>query len=148
MRELELALSILVVILLGAVLVYASRRRRLLPATAGIIAALALGWGLAAQAVAVDYRDADGFVDCWPSCTAFQDGISATLFYGPVAAVLLLVTAIILYGYGRRRSGRPASRSSRVSCRPVSARANAPVSKPLARSARGARSRFPSLSRV
>ena len=98
-----------------------SRRRRLLPATAGIIAALALGWGLAAQAVAVDYRDADGFVDCWPSCTAFQDGISATLFYGPVAAVLLLITAIILYGYGRRRSGTPASRSS-CSMRPVTAR--------------------------
>lgn len=98
-------LSIVVVVLLAAGLVLADRRHRLLPAFAAILVALAVGWGLAARAVAVDYRDADGFVDCWPSCTALHKTVGATLFFGPVAAVLLLVVAAVLLA-ARRRTAR------------------------------------------
>jgi ABC-type Fe3+ transport system permease subunit len=103
-RELELVFSVLGVVLLGAGRAVAERRRRLLTACVGILAALAIGWGLAARAVAVDYRDADGGADCWPDCSPFQDAVWATLFYAPVAAVLLLVTATALYALRRRRS--------------------------------------------
>ncbi|MGH3022324.1 MAG: hypothetical protein ACRDNI_01590 [Gaiellaceae bacterium] len=103
-----LVLSSLVVVLLAGGLVLADRRQRLLAACIGILSVLAVGWVLAARAVAVDYRDADGFVDCWPYCTAFHMTIGATLFYGPVAAGLLLVVAVVLRA--RRRSS--AARSS------------------------------------
>jgi len=95
--------SILVVALLVAGLLFADRWGRLLPACAGILGSLAVGWVLAARAVAVDYRDADGFIDCWPSCTAFQKAVGATLFYGPVAAVLFLVVAALLLAVRRTR---------------------------------------------
>lgn len=107
--DVKLVFSVLVVVLLGAGLAVAERRRRLLVACVGILVALATGWGLAARAVAVDYRDADGAADCWPYCTPFQDAVWATLFYAPVAAVLLLVTATALYALRRRRSRSGAS---------------------------------------
>jgi hypothetical protein len=49
----------LVVALLVAGLLFGNRRGRLLPACAGILGLLAVGWVLAARAVVVDYRDAE-----------------------------------------------------------------------------------------
>jgi len=42
-----------------------------------MLMALAASRAAAAIAVRADYRDADGFVDCWPYCSTFQDVIGA-----------------------------------------------------------------------
>jgi hypothetical protein len=80
-------------VLLVAALVVAARRGHLPATLAVMLTVIAASWAAAAVAVRTDYRDADGFVDCWPYCSAFQDVIGGTLFYGPVAALVLLVTA-------------------------------------------------------
>jgi hypothetical protein len=85
--------SLILTVLLVAVLVVAARRGRLVAALVVMLIALAASWSIAVRA---DYRDADGFVDCWPYCSTFQDAIGGTLFYGPVAALVLLVAAGVL----------------------------------------------------
>jgi hypothetical protein len=96
--------SFILLLLLATALVVAARRGRLLAALVVILMALAASWAAAATAVRADYRDADGFVDCWPYCSTFQDVIGGTLFYGPVAALVLLVTAGMLLVRRRLRS--------------------------------------------
>jgi hypothetical protein len=49
--------------------------------------AVAAAWALATQLVRTDYRD--GFVDCWPDCTALQESVSWVLFLGLLAALAL-----------------------------------------------------------
>ena len=90
--------------MLIAGLVVAERRGRLLTAFAGMLASLGTAWGLALGAVANDYRDADGFVDCWPYCSPLQEAVGATLFYGPVAALLVILTTTVLAVLRRRRT--------------------------------------------
>jgi hypothetical protein len=36
------------------------------------------------------YRDADGFIDCWPSCTLLQDVVGFVLFASPILSVGVL----------------------------------------------------------
>jgi hypothetical protein len=98
--------SLILTVLLVAVLVVAARRGRLVAALVVMLMALAASWSVAAIAVRADYRDADGFVDCWPYCSTFQDAIGGTLFYGPVAALVLLVAAGVLLVRRRVRSAR------------------------------------------
>ena len=102
----RLVLGVLVAAAVVAVLVAASRRGRLFVAAAGLVGALAVAWILAAVAVRTDYRDADGFVDCWPYCSTFQNTVGATLVYGPLTAVLVLAIAALLVVLRRTRSGR------------------------------------------
>jgi hypothetical protein len=102
-----LLVSGLVVVLLGAALALADRRGRLLPALGALLGLLTIGWLLAARAVAVDYRDADGFTDCSFYCSAFQKAVGSALVLGPVAGVLLVVFSAVLVAarrYGPRRS--------------------------------------------
>jgi len=54
--------------------------------------------------VAIDYRDVDGFMDCWPRCTAWQDGVGFVVFAGPVMLVILLLGS--LAGWLARRGRR------------------------------------------
>lgn len=98
--------SFILAVLLVAALVAAARRERLLTTLAVLLTVLAASWAAAAIAVRADYRDADGFVDCWPYCSTFQDVIGGTLVYGPVAMLALLVTAGVLLVRTRRRSSR------------------------------------------
>lgn len=92
----RLAASLLVSLVLVAGLVFADRHRRLLAASGGSLTLLAVSWVLAALAVRADYRDADGFVDCWSYCSTFQDAVGVTLFFGPIAGTLVLLTTILL----------------------------------------------------
>ena len=95
-RVLVPIVSVLVVVAVIAGLVVAARLGHLFLASAGTLTALAGMWILALLAVRADYRDADGFVDCWPGCTAVHNAVGATLFYGPVAAVAVLIATAML----------------------------------------------------
>lgn len=80
-------------VILGAVLVAAWRRRRLGPIFVATVVLLAAAWALAAAAQAADFRDADGWVDCWPHCSLLQRAVGSTLVYAPIDAVLLAILA-------------------------------------------------------
>jgi hypothetical protein len=89
--------------LLGLVAIAIGERQgRLRSAVAACVLALGALWLAALAAVQTDWRDADGFVDCWPSCTLYQDTTGVILIWSPVAVpVWLGVAALFVW---RRRS--------------------------------------------
>ena len=91
----------------AVLLVFSWRRGRLGWAFLGITVALVGLWLAAAAAVRSDYRDADGYIDCWPSCSALQDGVGIALWWSPIAFVVLGVIAAVLAAVSgpRRHSG-------------------------------------------
>lgn len=92
------------VLLWLAVLVYAaSRRGRVGIAFLGIALVLLAAWVAARVAVDADYRDADGFADCWPGCTLFQDAVGLAFWYLPILLVALGLVAAVLAAMTRRR---------------------------------------------
>ena len=101
-----LVIALLTLAGLGSFLCLAWRHNRLAPAFMAVTAGSALLWGLAFTAIWTDYRDADGFLDCWPSCTAFQVAIASTFWYGAVMFLVLGVFAVALGAItARRRRG-------------------------------------------
>jgi hypothetical protein len=62
---------------------------------------LVVAWAVAVVVVTADYRDADGFIDCWPRCTAVQDVVSTVLWASP--ALLLILLGSRLAGWMTRR---------------------------------------------
>jgi hypothetical protein len=66
----------------------------------GLLAAL---WGLAALAVSTDWRDADGYVECWPNCSPVQDTVGVLFLVAPAAAVFLALSALITWLIRRPR---------------------------------------------
>ena len=95
--------------LVPAAAVYVGWRRGRFALTVGIVsAALLVLWGLSGLAVETDYRDADGLVDCWPSCSAFQDAVRLG-FVGvlPVLVSLALLAGVLaLVSLRRERAAR------------------------------------------
>jgi len=64
-------------------------------------------WLLTEAAIRTDYRDADGHIDCWPHCTALQDGVGALHVLAPVTLLaLILVMAALIVRYASRRVRR------------------------------------------
>jgi hypothetical protein len=57
-----------------------------------IVAGLTLSviWAGAAVLIATGVRDLDGFMDCWPGCTALQEVVGFAFFAGPAMLVVLL----------------------------------------------------------
>jgi hypothetical protein len=72
----------------GALLYWSHRRGRLLAVSLVLFVLATVASGLAYAAVETDYRDADGWVDCWPDCTPLQDATAFGLFLGPPVAVV------------------------------------------------------------
>jgi len=66
--------------------------------------ALVLGWMAAAVVTVADPRNSGGFMDCWPRCTAWQDGVGFVVFVVPALFVVLLLAS--LAGYAARRVRR------------------------------------------
>lgn len=64
---------------------------------------LAACFVLALSAQATDFRDADGWIDCWPSCSGVQRATGAGLSYVPALGVLLSLAMIVLTLARRRR---------------------------------------------
>jgi hypothetical protein len=68
--------------------------RRGLPLVVAV-AALAAAFVTAAVLIAQDYRDADGWVDCWPNCSTLQTGVGVTFIWG---GALLVVAGLASLG--------------------------------------------------
>ena len=65
---------------------------------------LLVAWLTSTVLIATGYHDADGFMDCWPYCTALQEITEFALFYCPV--LLVLLAAGRLAGWMTRRVKR------------------------------------------
>jgi hypothetical protein len=99
----------LVLVVAPGVVVYAGwRRERFELAFAGAVVALLGVWGASALAIETDYRDADGYMDCWPSCTAYHHAVGVAFWL--TIPVLVLLTAASAVGVAvsalRRRAAR------------------------------------------
>lgn len=83
--------------LLGLVVIaFGARRERLRLALASCVLALAVLWSATLAAVETDWRDADGFIDCWPHCSLYQDAVGAILIGTPVVLLVWLGGAGLL----------------------------------------------------
>jgi hypothetical protein len=69
------------------------RRRLVLATTLGLLLAF---FALAYAAKEADFRDADGWIDCWPSCSALQVATGVGVTYVPVGGLLLAAATIVL----------------------------------------------------
>ncbi len=94
-------LGILVALGLGAI-AFGAKRNRLGLALAVSVLVLAGFWFATVTAYYTDWRDTDGFVDCWPNCTTSQDASAAILVGAPIVLVAWLAAALLI----RRRRGR------------------------------------------
>ena len=88
-------LTVLLVAVPG-VLLYAGWRcgRRVLGVAAATLALLGV-WGASLLAIGTDYRDADGHMDCWPRCTAYQEAVGVA-FWGALPALGLVIVSTVL----------------------------------------------------
>lgn len=85
-------------------LLYAGWRRRWSGRAFLVMAVLLTGaWVLAVFAVDKDFHDADGWVDCWPSCSLLQRAVPIALFAGPVYLAVLAIVYRMLAIIGRPR---------------------------------------------
>lgn len=87
-----------------ALLIYRMWRRGRIGLTVlAVTAVIAAAWILARAAVRADYRDADGYVDCWPTCSALQDAVGLAIWYGPLLSIILGAFAAVLAAITRPR---------------------------------------------
>jgi hypothetical protein len=90
-----------------AALVAGARRGRLASAALTAAAVVAGLWLLAVLATSTGWRDADGWVDCYPSCSALQDATGTTLGVGILVGAGLIVVWLVAVVRGRRTSTPP-----------------------------------------
>jgi hypothetical protein len=102
-----------VLVSFALLLFLAWKRGRLGLTFIGVAVVLSLLWGLALAAIWTDYRDADGFIDCWPSCSHYQHTVEWAFWYGPVVFVVLGVFAGVLGTITARRESRSIARRPR-----------------------------------
>ncbi len=62
----------------------------------------ALAWA----AIVTDFRDADGFIDCWPHCTLRQGVVGTTVWWSPILRAALVVLTAAYLGLTSRRAKR------------------------------------------
>jgi hypothetical protein len=73
------------------------------------VALLATLYVAAIVLVETDYRDADGYTDCWPSCSALQDAVGLVFWLGGwllVLSGLFSLSALLVLALRRRRGNR------------------------------------------
>ena len=78
------------------VLYLAHRIGRLLAVALAMMFVAGTAVVLAFVAILRDFRDADGFIDCWPNCTAFQDVVGVTALGAPVVFVVALLAVVVV----------------------------------------------------
>jgi hypothetical protein len=109
MRRVEALLALALLIVVPGIALYAGWRRGRFAMAFGAVVAAVLGvWGASLLTIATDYRDADGHVDCWPHCTAYQKAIGGVFWYTiPLVTLLALASAgVVLVSRWRRRAAR------------------------------------------
>lgn len=94
-----------VVVAVAALLYIAHRRDHLVPFALALLALATGAFAFAYAANETRWRDADGWADCWPSCTAIQEATRWGLFLSP-GILLVVAFALVFGGVSRRRSKR------------------------------------------
>ena len=56
---------------------------------------LGLLWLLNFYAISTDWRDADGFIDCWPDCSFVQEAAAMIFWNTPIFIGVLLLVALV-----------------------------------------------------
>jgi hypothetical protein len=110
MRDWDEAMAAVFLLGLPVVLYVGWRRGRFAVAYLACVGVLLGLWGATLLAIEVDYRDADGHMDCWPSCTAFQEAVNGTFWLTlPLVALLTVVCGIVavVSAWRRRAAHRP-----------------------------------------
>jgi hypothetical protein len=92
---------------IAAALIWLVTRRRLALGVLGAIVVLDALWWIDVALLARDYRDLDGFVDCYPYCSAEQKVAGVVVSYTPLvmSAVLVGLLAVIVVRLWRGRPG-------------------------------------------
>jgi hypothetical protein len=99
-------------------LTFALRRLRPTHATSALLVlTVSLGalWILDYVVIATDYKDADGFSDCWPACSTLQDLVALVFWYGGALLVLTILFSLgaLAVALVRRRPGGNGHRRDR-----------------------------------
>ena len=91
-----------VLLAIAILFVFAYRRGVLLAVAVAIFVLACVASGLAYWAAATDYRDADGFIDCWPNCTAIQDATGWGVYLAPIVGIVAGIAAVAALVIRRR----------------------------------------------
>lgn len=83
----------------------AGRRGHLLAASLVTLLLLTVAWVVAKLAQDADYRDADGWIDCWPSCSPVQHAAGISLWVAPLVGLLVLLLTVVIFAIRRSRHG-------------------------------------------
>lgn len=59
-----------------------------------VVSGLLVAWSAALVLLQTDYRNASGFMDCWPRCTTLQHAVGLAFFWSPVMLVCVLIGAL------------------------------------------------------
>ena len=90
-------LIVALIVVASILLLYLAHRiGRLLVASLAMIGIAATAFVLALVAIERDFRDADGFMDCWPNCTLVQDVVGVTVFAAPIVFVAAVVAIVVV----------------------------------------------------
>src|SRR5688572_1270673 len=100
-------IAVLFLLTLGLVLYGGWRLRRLVIAFAIAMIMSTSLWAVAEAAIRTDYRDADGYGDCWPHCTPLQNGVGTINALAPITLVGLIVVTAVLIALARRQEHHP-----------------------------------------
>jgi hypothetical protein len=104
MHGLALAVTAVVVVGILVALLAANRHGHLLAAALPTLLLLAIAWAIAKVAQDADYRDADGWVDCWPSCSRVQHAVGVSLWIGPLVGLLIVAVVVVATVIRRTRA--------------------------------------------
>ncbi len=108
-----IVLSVCVTSVLLSLLAWRARRGRAWGTLPAAVTILTVAWIANLGLIESDYRDADGLMDCWPSCSGFQDLLRTVFFTAPpLTALLGLVSLSVLLAARLRGRSTGAVRSS------------------------------------
>ena len=97
-----------VLALAAAIVIKVVRPGRLTNGVLAAAVALATLYAVAWVAIATDFRDADGFIDCWPHCSALQEAVGIGVTWIPILMGVLAVVDVV-YAFVAPRRGAPRS---------------------------------------
>ena len=85
-------------------LIWLATRRRVALSLFALVTLLDALWLTDLALVAHDYRDMDGFIDCWPSCTVEQQFAGGVLFYTPLLMAVFFAGSLVVLARRRWKS--------------------------------------------